>query len=136
MFRIGWSEVSITPDKKISLAGQFAERISEYVEKPLTVTAMALESDAPILIADEPTTSLDTINQRKVVTFIEALCAERGLSMLYITHNLGIVQAICDSAIIMKEGRIVEQGATRDLFAAPADPYTRQLIEGTRGLRR
>ncbi|MBR1559573.1 MAG: ABC transporter ATP-binding protein [Clostridia bacterium] len=97
---------------------------------------MALESDAPILIADEPTTSLDTINQRKVVEFIEALCAARGLSMLYITHNLGIVQAICDSAIVMKDGRIVEQGATRDLFASPADPYTRQLIEGTRGLRR
>lgn len=97
---------------------------------------MALESDAPILIADEPTTSLDTINQRKVVEFIEALCAQRGLSMLYITHNLGIVQAICDSAIIMKDGRIVEQGATRELFASPADPYTRQLIDGTRSLRK
>ena len=97
---------------------------------------MALESEARILIADEPTTSLDTINQRKVVEFIEALCAARGLSMLYITHNLGIVQAICDSAIIMKDGRIVEQGATRDIFTSPDVPYTRQLIEGTRGLRR
>jgi len=98
--------------------------------------AMALESEAKILIADEPTTSLDTVNQRKVVEFIDGLCRRRGLSMLYITHNLGIVKAVCDSVIVMKDGTIVEQGPVRDVFEAPATAYTRQLIEGTRSLRR
>ena len=98
--------------------------------------AMALESEAKILIADEPTTSLDTVNQRKVVEFIEDLCRRRGLSMLYITHNLGIVRAVCDSVVVMKDGGIVEQGRVQDVFEAPAAAYTRQLIEGTRSLRR
>lgn len=98
--------------------------------------AMALESEARILIADEPTTSLDTVNQRKVVAFIDALCRRRGLSMLYITHNLGIVRAVCDSVIVMKDGRIVEQGPVQEVFEAPKAAYTGQLIEGTRSLRR
>lgn len=98
--------------------------------------AMALESEAQILIADEPTTSLDTVNQRKVVEFIEGLCRARGLSMLYITHNLGIVRAVCDSVIVMKDGGIVEQGRVAEVFDAPAQAYTRQLIEGMRSLRR
>jgi len=98
--------------------------------------AMALESRAGLLIADEPTTSLDTINQRKVVEFIEAQCRERGLSMLYITHNLGIVQAVCDTVIVMKDGGIVEQGRVDEVFTRPAHPYTRQLVQGTRSLRR
>ena len=97
---------------------------------------MALESRARILIADEPTTSLDTITQRKVVEFIKDLCVSKGLSMLYITHNLGIVQAVCDTVIVMKDGGVIERGPVARVFAEPDHPYTRQLIEGTRNLRR
>lgn len=97
---------------------------------------MALESRARILIADEPTTSLDTITQRKVVEFIKGLCVSKGLSMLYITHNLGIVQAVCDTVIVMKDGSVIEQGPVSQVFTDPDHPYTCQLIEGTRNLRR
>ena len=98
--------------------------------------AMALESPARLLIADEPTTSLDTINQRRIVEFIVGLCRERGLAMLYITHNLGIVQAICDTVTVMKDGQIIEQGSTAGVFAEPQAAYTRLLLEGTRSLQK
>ena len=98
--------------------------------------AMALESKARLLIADEPTTSLDTINQRKIVDFIVQLCRDRGLATLYITHNLGIVQAVCDTVTVMKDGRIIEQGLTESVFACPQAEYTRTLLEGTRSLQR
>ena len=98
--------------------------------------AMALESPAKLLIADEPTTSLDTINQRRIVEFIVELCRERGLSMLYITHNLGIVQAICGTVTVMKDGRIIEQGRTDEVFADPQAAYTKALLEGTKSLQR
>ena len=98
--------------------------------------AMALESRAKLLIADEPTTSLDTINQRRIVEFIVELCKKRGLAMLYITHNLGIVQAVCGTVTVMKDGRIIEQGRTADVFANPQAEYTRTLLEGTRSLQR
>ena len=98
--------------------------------------AMALESPAKLLIADEPTTSLDTINQRKIVEFIVELCRRRGLAMLYITHNLGIVQAVCDTVTVMKDGRIIEQGRTAEVFSDPQAAYTKTLLEGTRSLQK
>ncbi len=98
--------------------------------------AMALESEAKLLIADEPTTSLDTINQRRAVEFIDNLRRERGLSMHYITHNLGIIQAVCENVIIMKDGGIVEQGRTREVFSHPKHAYTRRLLDETRRIQR
>ena len=96
--------------------------------------AMALESDAKILIADEPTTSLDAVNQRKVVTFIQELCASRGLTLLYISHNLALLDEVCDHAAVVRNGTVVECGSAAQVFHDPEHPYTRSLIEETRKL--
>ena len=93
--------------------------------------AMALESPARILIADEPTTSLDAITQRSTVDFIGELCAKTGKTLLYISHNLGILQYMCDHMIVLKDGRVVEQGRAEELFFNGREPYTHQLVEET-----
>ena len=93
--------------------------------------AMALESPAKILIADEPTTSLDAITQRSTVDFIAGLCAGTGRTLLYISHNLGILQYVCDHVMVFENGRIVEQGEADDVFFRGRADYTKQLVRGT-----
>ncbi|MCR4891244.1 MAG: ABC transporter ATP-binding protein, partial [Lachnospiraceae bacterium] len=93
--------------------------------------AMALESNSKLLIADEPTTSLDAINQRKIITFIDELCDKNKLTLLYISHNLGIVQDLCTHVAVMKDGWIIEQGRMEDVFYSPKEAYTKKLIEET-----
>ena len=95
------------------------------------VIAMALESPARILLADEPTTALDTVNQRRIVELIRRLCAERQLTLLYVSHNLGILASLCTHAMVMRRGRIVEQGPADGVFLHPECPYTRLLAEET-----
>ena len=93
--------------------------------------AMALESQARILIADEPTTSLDAISQRNTIEFIRGLLETKSWTLLFISHNLGILQSMCDHIIIMKDGGIVEQGTTEDVFYHAREDYTRQLVRET-----
>lgn len=95
--------------------------------------AMSLESDASILIADEPTTSLDALNQRRIVRFIQRLCTDRKLTLLYISHNLALLDDICTHAAILQHGELIEKG-TREILHHPSQPYTRELIEETRKL--
>ena len=96
--------------------------------------AMALESNAPFLIADEPTTSLDSVNQKKIIELIDRICSERHLTLLYVSHNLALIQRICSRAAILLDGRIIEEGTTDTVFHTPSQPYTRQLIDGTKAL--
>ena len=117
------------------VAQKYPHQLSGGMRQRIAI-AMALESEARLLIADEPTTSLDTINQRRVVEFIQNLCRERGLTLLYITHNLGIIQAACDNVIIMKDGTIVETGRTWEVFSAPKHEYARRLLDETRRIQR
>ena len=93
--------------------------------------AMALESPARILVADEPTTSLDAITQRGTVDFIGKLCADTGRTLIYISHNLGILQYLCDHIMILKDGFLVEKGLSDDLFFNGKEEYTRQLVRET-----
>ena len=97
--------------------------------------AMSLESDASILIADEPTTSLDAVNQRRIVRFIQQLCTDRKLTLLYISHNLALLDDICTHVAILQHGMLIEKG-TREILHHPSQPYTRELIEETRKLGR
>ena len=97
--------------------------------------AMSLESDASILIADEPTTSLDALNQRRIVRFIQQLCTDRKLTLLYISHNLALLDDICTHVAILQHGMLIEKG-TREILHHPSHPYTRELIEETRKLGR
>lgn len=93
--------------------------------------AMALEADNQILIADEPTTSLDAVNQRNIVNFIQELCEKKKLTLLYISHNLALLDAISTHAATVKDGEIIEKGTGEDVFHSPKNPYTRKMIRET-----
>lgn len=84
-----------------------------------------------IIIADEPTTSLDSTTQRSVVNYIRNICESRGETLLYVSHNLGVLQHICDHLMVLKDGWIVELGPIDDLCFRASHPYTRQIIAET-----
>src|SRR5204863_5526982 len=90
--------------------------------------AMALLCDPDLLIADEPTTALDVTIQAQILELFDELRRERGLAIVLITHDLGVVSGLCDRVLVMYAGRIVESGPTHDLFARPLHPYTRALL--------
>ena len=92
------------------------------------VLAMALAADPELLIADEPTTALDVTTQRQVLDLIEELRAERGMAVLLITHNLGLVAGRMDEVNVMYAGEIVESGAVAETLRAPRHPYTKGLL--------
>ncbi|WP_062051325.1 ABC transporter ATP-binding protein [Bacillus sp. JCM 19034] len=91
--------------------------------------AMALSCNPEILIADEPTTALDVTIQAQVLELMKDLQKEFGMSILFITHDLGIVAEMCDEVAVMYLGKIVEHGTVHDLFKRPKHPYTKGLIE-------
>jgi peptide/nickel transport system ATP-binding protein len=93
--------------------------------------AMALACDPDILIADEPTTALDVTTQAEILDLIKRLQESRGMAMLLITHDMGLVAEIADEVAVMHYGRIVEQGATDDIFHNARHPYTRALLNAT-----
>ncbi|MFD7870233.1 dipeptide/oligopeptide/nickel ABC transporter permease/ATP-binding protein [Microbacterium sp. NPDC059771] len=90
--------------------------------------AGAIAGRPSLLVADEPTTALDVTVQAEVLELLRELQAEYGMALLIVTHNFGVVADICDRVIVMRGGDIVESGPVDDLFAAPAEPYTRELI--------
>ncbi|GHA34573.1 peptide ABC transporter permease [Devosia pacifica] len=90
--------------------------------------AMALANDPDVIIADEPTTALDVTVQARILELLQKLRRERGLALLLITHDFGVVAQICDRVAVMKDGEIVEQGETSDVLRAPQHAYTKRLI--------
>jgi len=92
------------------------------------VGAMAITAPPRLLIADEPTTSLDLTIQAQYLRLLEELPVRHGLAMIFVTHNLGIVARVCGRVAVMYAGRIVETGPVRRLFDAPAHPYSRALL--------
>jgi peptide/nickel transport system permease protein len=90
--------------------------------------AMALANDPGLIVADEPTTALDVTVQAQVLALMRDLAARRGAAVLFITHDFGVVSALCDRVAVMYAGRIVETGPAAEVLAAPAHPYTERLI--------
>ena len=90
--------------------------------------AMALACRPRLLIADEPTTALDVTIQAQILDLIKSLQDETGMSVLFITHDMGVVAEIADRTVVMHRGRAVEAGPTPQIFSAPAEPYTRALL--------
>jgi peptide/nickel transport system ATP-binding protein len=90
--------------------------------------AMALSSEPELLIADEPTTALDVTIQAQILELLTKLKEEKGLTILFVTHNMGVVAETCDSVAVFYAGKVVEQGTVRDIFHNPKHPYTQGLL--------
>ena len=97
-------------------------------QRQRVMIAMALANGPELLIADEPTTALDVTIQAQILDLLAELKAAEGLSMLFISHDLGIVRRIADRVCVMKDGEIVEQGPVEAIFADPQHPYTQKLL--------
>ena len=95
--------------------------------------AMALANKPDLLIADEPTTALDVTIQAQILSLIKAIQSQDGMGLLFITHDLGIVQKIADRVIVMQSGKIVEFGETKEIFQSPKHSYTKMLISSELG---
>ncbi|MES2433342.1 MAG: ABC transporter ATP-binding protein [Pseudomonadota bacterium] len=96
--------------------------------KQRIVIAMALAGDPELIIADEPTTALDVTVQAQIIQILAALVREKGVALLLITHDMGVVAQICDRVAVLYAGRLAEEGAVAPIFAAPQHPYTKALI--------
>jgi microcin C transport system ATP-binding protein len=97
-------------------------------QRQRVMIAMALANEPDLLIADEPTTALDVTVQAQILTLLAEIRARLGMSLLFITHDLGIVRRIADVVCVMNGGKIVEQGPVEQVFTGPKHPYTRALL--------
>ena len=94
-----------------------------------SMIAAAIASEPSLLLLDEPTTALDVTIQAQILELLKKLNRERGISMLFISHNLGVVRKLCSRVAVMQRGLLVEVGETEAVYHNPQHPYTRQLIE-------
>jgi len=112
-----------------------ASRLSAYPHqfsggmRQRVMIAIALACDPDVLIADEPTTALDVTIQAQILELIKELRAKLGMSIIWITHDLGVIAGIADRVMVMYAGQVVEQGPVKALFASPQHPYTRALLK-------
>ncbi len=118
-------EVGI-PDPETRL-GAYPHQLSGG-QRQRVMIAMALANRPELFIADEPTTALDVTVQAQILKLLKDLQNRLGMAMLFITHDLGIVRKIADDVCVMQKGRIVERGATADVFSSPQHPYTKMLL--------
>jgi peptide/nickel transport system ATP-binding protein len=119
------SQVRITdPEKRLNaypfaMSGGMCQRV---------LIALALACSPSVLIADEPTTGLDVTTQASIMDLLKDLARERGMAVLFITHDLTLAAGVCDRVVVMHAGHVVEEGPTKVLFQQPRHPYTARLI--------
>ena len=129
------TEARARAEDMLEVVGIKRERANDYPHqfsggmKQRVVIAIALSCNPKLLIADEPTTALDVTIQAQVLELMKKLKAEYRMSMIMITHDLGVVAEICDRVAVMYAGNVVERGTTVDVFESPLHPYTRALFD-------
>ncbi|WP_192363451.1 ATP-binding cassette domain-containing protein, partial [Mesorhizobium mediterraneum] len=102
-------------------------------QRQRVMIAMALANNPRLLIADEPTTALDVTTQRQILDLIRRIQAERGMGVLFITHDIGVVADIADRVVVLRHGRVVEHGSAEAVLNAPREDYTKQLLDAVPG---
>ena len=118
-------EVRIPDTKRV--ANMYPHELSGGMKQRVMI-AIALAGKPSFLIADEPTTALDLTTQAQILRLIKRINEQHGMGVLLITHDLGVVAAVADYAIVMYAGKVVERGPTRELIGSPLHPYTRGLL--------
>ncbi len=98
-------------------------------QRQRVMIAMALLCEPKVLIADEPVSALDVTIQKQILGLLHRLCKERSLAILFISHDLRTVYQICDSCMVMKDGKVVEEGLVEKLYREPTSDYTKLLIK-------
>lgn len=101
-------------------------------QRQRVLIAMAIAQDPDLLICDEPTTALDVTVQDQILSLLERLSEERGMALLFVTHDLGVIARMCPKVAVMRSGEIIEQGPTEVLLKDPNHEYTRELVAGAR----
>jgi len=109
-------------------SGDYPHQLSGGMRQRVMI-AMALSCDPKLIIADEPTTALDVTIQAQILDLLIGLRERLGMSILLITHDLGVVAEMCDEVVVMYAGRVVERGGVREVFASPQHPYTEALLQ-------
>ena len=115
-----------------AVLGKFPHELSGGMRQRVMI-AMELSCGPDLLLADEPSTALDVTVQGQVLAILQRLAWEKGVSVLFITHDMGVVAQICDRVAVMYAGQMVEVAEVRELFSSPAHPYTRGLISAIPG---
>jgi len=124
---------------EVSLGGDFLSRYPDQLsggERQRVAIARALVVEPDLLVCDEVTSALDVSVQAVIVELLRGLQAERRLAMIFITHNLALVRSIAQSAVVLRDGAVVESGPTEQVLEHPADPYTIRLMEDVPTLAR
>ncbi|WP_432734852.1 ATP-binding cassette domain-containing protein [Maridesulfovibrio sp. FT414] len=117
---VGFSDPEPVPDLyPFQMSGGMLQRV---------MIALALIMESPFLLADEPTTDLDTVAQAQVLDLLAILKQRRGLGMLLVTHDLGVIARLADDVAVMRNGEIIETGSVHDIFGNPRHRYSQKLI--------
>jgi peptide/nickel transport system ATP-binding protein len=111
----------------VTICAAYPHQLSGGMKQRIVI-AMALAGDPDLIVADEPTTALDVTVQAQIIHILATLVRDRGLALILITHDMGVVAQVCDTVAVLYAGRLAEANAVRPLFAAAAHPYTRALI--------
>ncbi|NIA72251.1 ABC transporter ATP-binding protein [Pelagibius litoralis] len=110
-----------------AIHGAYPHQLSGGMKQRIVI-AMALAADPDLIVADEPTTALDVTIQAQIIQIMVELVRDRGLALMLITHDMGVVAQACDRVVVLYAGRVAETNTVEAIFAEPRHPYTRELI--------